>query len=531
MILKPGIRRFVGQTGANRHLATVPFWAPLKSSLALVRGSGSATFTRATTASVTDFEGSVHTALAGEARFTGARRVNNQIDGSSEDNTNAPAGVLSANVTVVPTALSFTSADNSYWYKYNVNTSSFPLGAVIECSADVSCTVNRTVCVRVANAVNGTNNSYANINVSQTPQRVSLKLIISLSASYVGFGIDNRSVVGATDTSTAGIITFTNLQIEDVTNQANQNPSEYVSVGVLAAPYHGAGVDGVQYFETLNGNTVSGNVVIESVGAAISDATLKGYFPEPLVTNYLLNSNAPATQTTGSLGVGTYCMWLTGAGSVAISAGTATITGAGSATAATPLVFQVTVAGTVTATVTAPVTEFQLENSPYPTSFILTAGAPVARNADVYSTQTSGNISAAAGTIALSYTTNHAPSGTIYLWGTYVDANNSTSILHDGTNLIFRKRIAGVNYDATIANVFVSGTRYKMCASWGAAGTTIYLNGTAGTPNANTTAAQIGTTMQFGADGNSAGQPTAEIRDARIWQIQQPATTQVILST
>jgi hypothetical protein len=35
---------------------------------------------------------------------------------------------------------------------------------------------------------------------------------------------------------------------EDVTGQSNQNPSEYVSCGVLAAPYYGAGVDGVQYF-------------------------------------------------------------------------------------------------------------------------------------------------------------------------------------------------------------------------------------------------------------------------------------------
>lgn len=34
-----------------------------------------------------------------------------------------------------------------------------------------------------------------------------------------------------------------NPQIEDVTGQANQKPSEYVSNGVLSAPYHGAGAD------------------------------------------------------------------------------------------------------------------------------------------------------------------------------------------------------------------------------------------------------------------------------------------------
>ena len=48
---------------------------------------------------------------------------------------------------------------------------------------------------------------------------------------------------------------------EDVTSQSNQNPSEYVSTGVLSAPYHGAGVDRAKYFTTNNGNTVSSNIV------------------------------------------------------------------------------------------------------------------------------------------------------------------------------------------------------------------------------------------------------------------------------
>jgi hypothetical protein len=110
------------------------------------------------------------------------------------------------------------------------------------------------------------------------------------------------------------------------------------------------------------------------------------------------------------------------------------------------------------------------------------------------------------------------------LWGTYVDASNYTAILHDATNLIFRKRIAGVNYDATIANAFTSGTTYKMAASWGASGSTIYLNGVSGTPHANTTAAQIAATMQFGADGNSLQQPGAAVIKNYIWQRQLSAS-------
>lgn len=137
---------------------------------------------------------------------------------------------------------------------------------------------------------------------------------------------------------------------------------------------------------------------------------------------------------------------------------------------------------------------------------------------DQYPT-TAGPI-AAVGAISLDFTPYHAPSGTIALWGTYVDASNYTAILHDATNLIFRKRIAGSNYDATIANAFVSGTTYKVAATWGAAGTAIYLDGVAGTPHANTTAAQIAATMQVGADGNSLQQPGAGTTNLRIWQRQ-----------
>jgi hypothetical protein len=172
----------------------------------------------------------------------------------------------------------------------------------------------------------------------------------------------------------------------------------------------------------------------------------------------------------------------------------------------------------------------QLELGSAATSYIPTTTVAVTRNAEIDSLPTAGNILAAAGTITLTYTPTSAPSGTRFLWGTYVDASNYTAILHDATNLIFRKRIAGVNTDATIANAFVSGTTYKMCASWGAAGQTIYLNGTAGTPHANTTDAQIAATMQIGADGNSLQQPGMAIKNDRIWQRQLSGSEQAAVT-
>ena len=86
---------------------------------------------------------------------------------------------------------------------------------------------------------------------------------------------------------TAGeVFEIDDVQVEDVTGQTNQNPSEYVSTGVKpSAPYHGANVDGVKYFATQNGNTVSSNIVTEAMGTALPTTTLKGYLAEGSRTN------------------------------------------------------------------------------------------------------------------------------------------------------------------------------------------------------------------------------------------------------
>ncbi len=104
---------------------------------------------------------------------------------------------------------------------------------------------------------------------------------------------------------------------------------------------------------------------------------------EPAATNQLLNSDeTPATQTTGSLSTGDYVLWVNGAGSAAVTAGTATITGGGTATDGSPDLFTVTGAGTVTVTVTGSLDRFQLEGGSVPTSYIKTEGAIASRAVD-----------------------------------------------------------------------------------------------------------------------------------------------------
>lgn len=259
---------------------------------------------------------------------------------------------------------------------------------------------------------------------------------------------------------------------------------------------------------------------VDANGVPIPAATLDGSVVEAAATQYLGVTGTPATQTTASLGTGTYTLWCEGTGSCIASAGTATITGAAAASAGAPDQFEVTVAGTVTVTVTGSLTTFNLTNTPYQTSYIANAGAAgtsVTRNKDVLDDQVSGNLTAAAGSVAFQFTPLHAPSGTIALGGSYVDANNYTQILHDATNLILRKRIGGVNKDATIALAFASGTTYKIAVRWGAGGIQVAVNGVLGTADADATAAQLGTRWQWGSDGNGGQQAGAAFKEKRLW--------------
>jgi len=248
------------------------FQADLKSTLDLQAGVGKPTFTRATIATVIDFEGLIKNVKSGEARFEGARRVENLIT----TNTNSLSSALTAIGASPPTVTNQTGV-------------TLPDGTVGQVR-QVVWPASGDARVRLTATGTGVGGSYVGSVWFKNASggiwaRISPAVAIRTGTIYIDFIHSLMSGYGATDYVAFGMM-------EDVTGQANQNPSEYVSTGVkTSAPYHGANVDGVKYFTTYNGNTVSSNVVTEATGANIPDATLHGYVAEGARTNLLTNSN------------------------------------------------------------------------------------------------------------------------------------------------------------------------------------------------------------------------------------------------
>ncbi|MGK2848659.1 MAG: phage head spike fiber domain-containing protein [Minisyncoccota bacterium] len=276
-----------------------PSWvAPLTNSLSLSAGSGKPTYSRADgadrRATVTDFAGLIIPVKQNEARFEGARRVENLLTYSEAfDNGVWVTGGISttANATVAPDGTS--TADNlifpasaqtnkgqavsvlaGHTYAFSIWLKSPVAGKTIQISFE-NCGSGGVGC------------GYFVTNLSTQWQRHTRTVTMGTSTS---FNVLLYNFTG--DNGGAGVtVNAWGAQLEDVTGQTNQNPSEYVSTNVkTSAPYHGAGVDQVRYFSTQNGNTVASNIVTEATGTAISDATLHGYVSEGTRTNLALQS-------------------------------------------------------------------------------------------------------------------------------------------------------------------------------------------------------------------------------------------------
>ncbi len=283
-------------------LITPIMYAPLETSLVLRKGTGDPTWSRATKAWGFNELGYLAELASGCAFFGGARLVRNTVRTKSEDFSNAawtkangtttPSAnvVLSANATSQQSVNQIVSstliaAGQVYIYcvraKYvaggvefiqlTANGTGFGSGQYCNFSL-LNGTKSATGCTATASLVSGTSDTYD----------FSIKVQAVASGNYDAVSI----ILGNAESDTRfpsfigdGIKSFELLRAwsVDVTNYDASYVPEYVSVGVEASPYFGAGIDGAKYFST---DYTGGHAL----------TNLIGFRREAAATNNLLHS-------------------------------------------------------------------------------------------------------------------------------------------------------------------------------------------------------------------------------------------------
>lgn len=312
-------------------LTDAEFYAPLKTTLVPTNGAGTPTFARATTKNIFDNEGKLITVKSGAVTFGGVRCVQNLYTQKSEDLTH-PSWFL-VNVTAQSSdTLKCVASTTSMWI-YADSSSSVVVGDVISATFRVQYVDIRYIqLIGKGPAIDDTSlcnfdlvdGDYTSANCTATMTAVSAGIwditftanIIADSANFAVFFVlaPSQTSVRAQAFVGDGIksVKIIRSQIEIITGQSVQAAGEYVSVGVLPAPWHGGGADGVKYFDT------------DSNGDPIPDATMLGAHIDPeSKTNNLLwcrdltnagwvKTNATAAKTqTGIDGLANSCSLLT----------------------------------------------------------------------------------------------------------------------------------------------------------------------------------------------------------------------------
>jgi hypothetical protein len=247
----------------------------------------------------------------------------------------------------------------------------------------------------------------------------------------------------------------------------------------------------------------------------------RGLLIELARTNSLLNSGAPATQTTASLAAGTYTLWVVGTGSAASSAGTAVGTGFGTATAGVPNVITITTAGTVTVTVAGSLTRFQLENGAFPTSYVPTTGAAVARATDIATMPTGAWFNLPAGSlVGEAIIPQPCPAGTAQTIAQLDDGSVSNRIrLYNPSTTAFvgGVTIGGAGEISSSAGSIAPGTIAKIGLTYGTGNVVASGNGSAPISTAAGVPVAI-TSLRIGEAGAAPFLPAyGWIRRTRYW--------------
>ena len=257
------------------------------------------TYTNATARTIEDFEGKITPVLSGGTRHRGCRRVRNIINVKSEDFLNAAWNAVSLTKTNA-TTLTFTGVSNLC---VNTIAGSLGNGRQFRVRALISGSVGSLVNLFLFDSATGTKGAGMQVTMTATPTVYSFLATTGAAVEAYQFNIENRALLSIPIGTANMTVVATEIQIEDVTGQANQNPSEYVSVGVLSSPFHNNYVDGVRYFQTFNGNTVAANIVTEAVGLQINTTTCTALGLSALIPALLWDAKGPAGYLSEGAGV------------------------------------------------------------------------------------------------------------------------------------------------------------------------------------------------------------------------------------
>ena len=488
--------------------------ANLTSSLILDEGTGGPTWSRATKAWGFNELGYLVELASGCAFFGGARLVRNRVVTKSEDFSNAAWGktnITTASVVDVPakytTAFSLipTAVPGQHYISNTAGTPVSTTGTAYIVSVIAKAFGYSHLFFFTSNAAVYFDLSAGTVG-SATGSSVGSTSIISLGNGWYECRIRCINLTGTNfeihSTPSNGVFNYLGdgvsgakisaVSFVDVTNYDASYVPEYVSVGVLSAPFHGAGIDGAKYFET------------DWQGAPIPAANLLGFRREASATNNLLHSrdlsnaawstktNITAAKTaTGLDGIANTATTLTATAADAIilqpitlasaarcasayvkrRTGTGTISftqdGGGSWTDITSQINSSTWSRVqITATLANPSVGFKISTSgdaidvdcvqneagSVATSPIVTTTATITRNADSLTFQTASNIDFAVGTlycetqIASSLTSRRA-----VLVGSdgfsYINTGDANTVwkAYDGTNIVIKSGLSDIS--------------------------------------------------------------------------------------
>ena len=220
-------------------------------------------------------DGNVRNTKSGEARFVNCRRVENFVDNS-----------------VAPTTLNGGVLED---FTDGVARFSGPDGAFLRYGTTVNGgTILRPYSGRLQVRVLSGSAGQVQIDINDVENtQISTDLLsnwtdIGTEGAFRPYKPQYRFLDVQLNDADDIVIEVRNVQIEDVSGQANMTPSEYVSLGM--GDDHGANVDGVKYFNTTNGNTLVAGILTDLPGTRLTGDT--GLLLEDTSANWLINTDS-----------------------------------------------------------------------------------------------------------------------------------------------------------------------------------------------------------------------------------------------